>query len=163
GEVVWWLAPTGTSTVTPDATPGQPLYVLRRRQRALWPLPNTAVSDVPDSLSEVSGPPTPAGGTAPLNGTVRGTGPALRLGGPARAFRGGRPPIRGVKAGAGGGVANPDTRYGGVPTAPAQPYPQNTVEDIVIGDVLSFDVRVLVEGATEFEDLSGPTVQSYNT
>jgi hypothetical protein len=144
------MTSSGTTTITEEtALTGQPLYVLRRRQRCIWPLPGTSVSGTTTSLPEVSIPSVSAatGGSGRINDYNRVTVPALRAmmqDVSAMEVSGLAPP-----------VANTDIRYSGQTNLPT------AVEDIVIADVLSFDVALLVDGDTEFRDLSHANIQAY--
>ncbi len=170
GEVAWWLEPASqpSTTVSDEGLAGQPLYVLRRRERAMWPLPGTNPGDSA-LATEVSRPPLDAvGGATRYNDPARISIPAFRFG------------MAGVSAAdinGGAAYAVGDPRLAGLPSYPSQPYPsfpaghaallagglQATPQDIVISGVLSFDVSVLLEGDTQFRDLGDPVVQASYT
>ncbi len=120
-----------------------PLYALYRRQ--LLVVPNTAALNWPGAVAAtdaadyfgVSSRPNPnAPGTLYFNDPMDLTIPQRRFGMHPR-------------------------RDGGIPTAPAatypilaETYPAVGGSDVVLTDVLSFDIRVRVRGGAEFTDLS---------
>jgi type II secretory pathway pseudopilin PulG len=162
-EVVWYLVPSGEQTpphtdpsIPVGVTNQQPLYVLVRRQRLLEENENVQVPPGNPALSWPTViPPPPA---EPMN-TIRTIRvPALRYGSQIPAAD--LPP---------NGAPSEDPSqpvYAGLPLVPAQPYPfnpndlANDVPDIVMNDVLSFDVTVLPHNGTRFVHLSD--LQAFN-
>lgn len=178
-EVTWWLTPqAGIATgqdldpTTPAAQAGaQQLYTLRRRMRVLWDRSSPVSPTMPwvartrqfrdISIPELAATPTPGTGFH-VNTPSTIAFPALRFG--ARTFTADRIPPNTVA----GTVPLTDSLYAGLPQNPAQPFGTGTdvnddVPDYVLGDVLSFDVRVLLAGSTDFVDLGHPSVQAYRS
>jgi prepilin-type N-terminal cleavage/methylation domain-containing protein len=162
-EVAWFMqpatqAPTNINGVTS-------LFTLYRRQRVAWPLGSspsppsitTTTDSTPDDVScetdnatptahyhfntpnDLTMPPLRFGMLSYTGATTAGlpTGPPL--------------PVAPTDAAYSGQFLNPLTGSTGYPAFPSG-YSKFS-EDIVLTDVISFDVRVLIPGATDFTDL----------
>jgi prepilin-type N-terminal cleavage/methylation domain-containing protein len=163
-EVAWWMSQSLNPDGTPNMTatePGQvpqPLFQLRRRQCLIWPegpngagnYPTLTVPSATSNYAEVSVPAN--GGQVNIIG-----GSSNTVIFPANRF-----------AMTPGVAANPQ----GAPLDPINIYPITRVDDIVLDNVLSFDVKVLLvtnptttppTTASTFVDLYDPSVQAYAT
>jgi hypothetical protein len=172
------MTPQGDQTISEDPNDvPQPLFTLRRRQRLLW-----TATDLPQPAQPTPGwsrrplltaetnPPDPNYGHAELSVPAPGSGTVE----PNRSNQVPAPPYRfGMR------IATPVP----VPTVPATPvlllgvgtptyagqfigntnnYPDNRVDDILATDVLSFDVRILLAGGTNFVHLDHVDVRAYS-
>jgi hypothetical protein len=159
GEVAWWMEPVSqpATTVSDEGLVGQPLYVLRRRERAMWPMPGVNPGNISNlaAIPEVSHPEIDpsAGVSTRYNDPVRVTIPAFRFG---------MTRVSAADVNAGAAYPANTSILAGVSDNPSLPYPVNDTRDIVLSGVLSFDVSVLLEGDTEFRDLSHPNVQQFS-
>jgi type II secretory pathway pseudopilin PulG len=152
-EVAYWLTPAlsefGAPVVTdPEAANPQPLYSLRRRQRLLWPYDDQGVALPAAARPEISTRPDVTGVPPP----------PVQMNSP-RAVT--APPNRFARTNF---VNNPtapspfDVTYSGRPN-----FPDNVADDVILNDVLSFDVQVLFDPANglgpTWLHLSDPTLQ----
>ncbi|NBO91610.1 MAG: type II secretion system protein [Planctomycetia bacterium] len=179
-EVAWWLAPQNGIFTTPDAASGSPaqqLYTLRRRQRLLYDratpsqvsLPWVALTDpsmrrqhrdvsiAPYNLTALAG--TDFKVNTPSDVTV----PAMRFGSPT--IPANLVPPNSPSPATSLPLSNV---YAGLPLNPDDPYGSgmdinDDVPDIVLGDVLSMDIRILLDSKKAFIDLGHPDVQIYRT
>jgi prepilin-type N-terminal cleavage/methylation domain-containing protein len=174
-EVAWWIAPSlnpdGTQafTATEPGQTAQPLFTLCRRVRLIWPEgPNLATNQTPSittaspAFDEVSAP-GPLGATAQVNGPTQATMPPFRF-------------AMNCTAPYGPLLPTTDSSYAGVPRDPSYVYPPpvppypaplprwtvaGRVDDIVVDNVLSFDVRLLLDvtqdPSAQFRDLFDQT------
>jgi prepilin-type N-terminal cleavage/methylation domain-containing protein len=158
-EVAYFLRPNGTSTPAGPGTPAVPLYTLYRRQRLLYvPAPglgdlnlfNRISSGLRDQYVNVSCQPDPLNlGWLHLNSPADATLPTNRLGGAPG----------GVISS--GGLLNLGVLQNGViPTLRDEtPLAEFWDADVVLGDVVSFDVRLAQSGG-DFTDLYDPGLQA---
>jgi prepilin-type N-terminal cleavage/methylation domain-containing protein len=158
-EVAYWLTPATDPSGQPsvagaDTANPQPLYVLRRRQRLLWEIGAPPLTvDIPGGpgYEEISypafGPPT---ATVRANRPVEVTAPPFRLG-----MRVDPSPYTGAD------LPSSELTAAGIFPPPGPTYPSLNPDDVLLTDVLSFDVRILLHGATEFVDLYHPSVQAF--
>lgn len=179
-EVAWWMTPAVDQLGQPEFTKvdgpqgqvvAQPLYVLRRRQQLLFSGTGTGTQ------GNIEVPPTDVNDEVSIR---PGVAPNVRVNKPADitlpAFRWNMERSNNT-----GPAADP--AYAGWPTAfarqfpviPAPPAigpniypaelpaanPPGRIDDIVLNNVLSFDVRVLLQGETDFADLFDPRVQRF--
>jgi type II secretory pathway pseudopilin PulG len=166
-EVAWYLVPSGEQTVphtdptVPVLNPNpQPLYILCRRQRLLLDgnsAPDLAGNVLNDPLYRDVSLPTlnPVPAVVRPNTSTNITIPALRLGVPPL-----DPNLLPPNAPVVGSLPPNDPRYAARPTFSFNPA--TDVPDIVMNDVLSFDVAILLEGITQFVHLDHPSVQAFN-
>ncbi len=164
-EVAYWLVPSldasgNAAQAGLDTGAPQPLFTLCRRQRLLWPpeVPITVSAPVGPGYEEVSAPAYPAPGPATVNRLQEVTIPPFRL-------------AMGVNATPGPPAT--DSTYAGLPaplfagTVYPSPFapagsPTGRVDDVLLTEVLSFDVRILLQGDTVFRDLADANVQAFS-
>ncbi len=148
-EVAVFLAPNGDFT-DPTTPPSLPLYGLYRRQMLTVPSSWTQPAGTPPGYSEVSTVPT-AGEATPPPANLSGYNTLQSLNVPLKRFWMNRTQLEGIYQ------AQPSN-------ATTYRYPTLTETDaslpnadLLLSDVVSFDVRVLVDpathGATDFGDL----------
>lgn len=142
-EIAYWLTPAldannNQIVSDPEGTP-QLLYTLRRRQRLLWPYGRAGVTFPNPPIDEISS--RLSGGAQQVNSPRAITMPPTRFG---MLFDPAIPTSAAGTFAAGGN------------------YPANVANDVVLNDVLSFDVRVLLDGATNFVTLDHATVQAFS-
>jgi prepilin-type N-terminal cleavage/methylation domain-containing protein len=160
-EVAWFLQPATQAPTSINGTTS--LFTLYRRQRVAWPLGTSpsppSITTTTDSTSDdVSCETDNAAPTAHYHFNTPGdlTMPPFRFGmiGYTGATLPGLPttlPLATTDSAYSGQFLNPTTGATGYPI-----YPNTSAkfsEDLVLTDVISFDVRVLIPGATDFMDL----------
>jgi hypothetical protein len=159
-EVLYFLRPAVDSTGTQDNANGTPLYTLFRRQYLAVPdnsLVNPPVpvtpAGQPNPYLEVSCKPDPNPANSPnlyFNSSISLTMPARRMGmdpnNPA-----GVPPA---------GVTPPLSSPLNWPATMGEDNVNYQTADVLVTDVISFNVRVLVDGGSDFVDLFDPTIQA---
>ncbi|MBY0231422.1 MAG: prepilin-type N-terminal cleavage/methylation domain-containing protein [Gemmataceae bacterium] len=146
GEVGYWMTPSGETTAKGPLDP--PLYFLRRRQRAMWPAEPLVGSEAAGDAAADRELSVPNAASTQVNDPVRVTLPAFRWNAT--------------------GDVNPASptysrRVAGFPDGT---YPDTSLMDIVLPDVISFEVRVLLQSQVdnndfEFVDLSDARVQAF--
>jgi type II secretory pathway pseudopilin PulG len=166
-EVEYFLRAVVDQTGKQDNANGVPLFALFRRQQLAVPdnslIPAVTAANPPDHV-EVSTTPI---ATPPPAGTALHFNSPLDLTMPARRFGSATAPAAAAAAGVLGG-SDPITGRLTYPTKSEQNSARYfPTDDLLLTDVLSFDVRVLLPGNTDFVDLfdniSTNKVQSYNT
>lgn len=166
-EVAYFLRRNNSFTGSDPGLPSTPLYALYRRQRLLIPNEydvNRGPNPVPatqanvDSYREISG--NPQGPNFYFNGPMDVTFPQRRFA-MSLAENGGRPVVRPGYP----GLTDPDvTANANTWTFPtmAEEYAPLAGADLLLPDVLSFEVLVLLENGSDFVSLYDPTVTAFS-
>ncbi len=140
-EVVWWLQPQ-VDTLGQQMTAGTtPLYTLRRSQRLLVPN-NGSLNDNTNTVNRVNSTVIPFSQFSEVSAKIDGAGPYIRFNNLVE-------------------TTNPQNRA--LQTG-ANPTPSATNDDLVMADVVSFEVKVLGSGnSATFQNLTTPYPGTYDT